>query len=403
MECIYCNEQLNVSNNSKEHIIQNALGGLLESTNICCDKCNNLVEKSIDNEFCKIFSPILTSLPSIKKTNKSNLPTCGGQALFEKDGKSYNVTIKNGKVIDCIDAKRSYRKNFTDNEYKDFKILTYNFNLENKRFKNGLTKIAVNYALHNNIPIEQINKLINVQKQGKEVKEISFNAPIVPFKPLNSLDTFLELETTIELYHNLILFSHENVLVCFIDLFNTFQHYVILSEEWSGQSIHHSYLQLIEKIDRSVPILNPTSIKDFHILANMYNVEPTLDIEKLNIDIKIAIQKEPYEKDMISYLSNRLSRRNCSKIINAQNFKEIRMSTSFYLNQEDDILRKEIYKISTPSLCESTGIRTIHFYPEYLSTLLNQECDFKNYTFNKFKRLTTYLLDSMSKNNEQPQ
>ena len=79
------------------------------------------------------------------------------------------------------------------------------------------------------------------------------------------------------------------------------------------------------------------------------------------------------------------------------------MSTSFYLNQEDDILRKEIYKISTPSLCESTGIRTIHFYPEYLSTLLNQEFDFKNYTFNKFKRLTTYLLDSMSKNNEQPQ
>ena len=222
--------------------------------------------------------------------------------MFEKDGKSYNVTIKNGKVIDCIDAKRSYRKNFTDNEYKDFKILTYNFNLENKRFKNGLTKIAVNYALHNNIPIEQINKLINVQKQGKEVKKISFNAPIVPFKPLNSLDTFLELETTIELYHNLILFSHENVLVCFIDLFNTFQHYVILSEEWSGQSIHHSYLQLIEKIDRSVPILNPTSIKDFHILANMYNVEPTLDIEKLNKDIKIAIQKEPYEKDMISYL-----------------------------------------------------------------------------------------------------
>ncbi|MGA3601201.1 HNH endonuclease [Lysinibacillus agricola] len=395
MNCIYCGEQLNEENNSKEHVIQNALGGLLESTNICCDKCNNLVEKHIDNEFCKIFSPILTSLPSIKKTNKSALPTCIGQAKYKVDGEIYRVTIKGGKIVDCIDAKREHRKNFTKNEYKDdFEILTYNFDLENESFRNGLTKIAVNYALHNNIPIEQIKKLIKVQQQDKEVKNISFNAPIVPFIPLNSLDAFLELGTTIELYHNLILFSYKNFLVCFIDLFNTFQHYVILSNEWSGKSIHHSYLQLIEKIDRSVPMHKPTDIKDIHILANMYNIEPNYDIENFLKDIKIAIQKKSYEKDMINYLSNRISRRDCSKIIDTQNFKEIVMSTRFYLD-EDDVLIKEHYKIFSPLLCEST--KSILFYPVCLSKLFDRGYDFKQYTFKKFKRLTSHLNENLSK------
>ena len=39
MKCIYCEET--ILKVSKEHIIQNALGGELQSEDICCDECNN--------------------------------------------------------------------------------------------------------------------------------------------------------------------------------------------------------------------------------------------------------------------------------------------------------------------------------------------------------------------------
>ena len=39
--CVYCGQP--IIKRSREHIIQNALGGLYESEDICCDECNNCV------------------------------------------------------------------------------------------------------------------------------------------------------------------------------------------------------------------------------------------------------------------------------------------------------------------------------------------------------------------------
>ena len=36
-KCVYCGKV--IVTRSKEHIIQNAIGGLYESEDICCDKC----------------------------------------------------------------------------------------------------------------------------------------------------------------------------------------------------------------------------------------------------------------------------------------------------------------------------------------------------------------------------
>lgn len=37
--CVYCGRKIEQVSN--EHVIQNALGGLYESTEICCGVCNN--------------------------------------------------------------------------------------------------------------------------------------------------------------------------------------------------------------------------------------------------------------------------------------------------------------------------------------------------------------------------
>ena len=41
--CVYCGKVITKS--SKEHVIQNALGGKYESEDICCGECNNYVSK----------------------------------------------------------------------------------------------------------------------------------------------------------------------------------------------------------------------------------------------------------------------------------------------------------------------------------------------------------------------
>lgn len=62
MKCIYCEET--ILKVSKEHIIQNALGGELQSEDICCDECNNKISKLIDKPFVDHFKTILMFFPN---------------------------------------------------------------------------------------------------------------------------------------------------------------------------------------------------------------------------------------------------------------------------------------------------------------------------------------------------
>lgn len=41
VNCVYCGKV--IEKESREHIIQNALGGLYEPADICCNKCNNSI------------------------------------------------------------------------------------------------------------------------------------------------------------------------------------------------------------------------------------------------------------------------------------------------------------------------------------------------------------------------
>lgn len=140
-KCVYCGKY--ITQRSKEHIIQKALGGLYESEEICCPECNNLLSSRIDAPFCKIFNAIVCNIPNLSKTNKKkSQPSCSGKALY--DGEIYDVIIKNGKVVAC--AKLSHELK-CDISKLDFTIIGYDFLIDSASLKNGLTKIAFNFAL----------------------------------------------------------------------------------------------------------------------------------------------------------------------------------------------------------------------------------------------------------------
>ena len=68
--CIYCGKEL-TSNEKLEHIIPNALSGMLYSSQICCSECNGLLGKTVDIAFNKLFAPILKSTYHFYKYNNS--------------------------------------------------------------------------------------------------------------------------------------------------------------------------------------------------------------------------------------------------------------------------------------------------------------------------------------------
>lgn len=205
--CIYCGQK--IEKISKEHVMQNALGGLYESIEICCGDCNNFISKNIDVPFTSAFNAIINKIPDMVKTNnKKSKPSCTGKALYKE--KIYDVIIKGGKVVACSELSKIIKGKIPASE---FTILAYDFPIENRSFRDGMGKIAFNFALDQGIPFDKINSKVNIEKGSNgKIRNIEFNYLMIPFYPLNPFDEYIELETEMELFHNLILFSQGNKL-----------------------------------------------------------------------------------------------------------------------------------------------------------------------------------------------
>ncbi len=395
-KCVYCGSI--ISKSSREHIIQNALGGLYESEDICCDTCNKFISKHIDAPFTKTFNPIISQIDNFAKTNNTkSSPSYTGHAVY--DGKIYAVTMKDGKVVSCPELSALLKKNNIKN--LDWQIIACDFNIENKSFITGLSKIAFNYALVSGIALSELQHGVNIEKDGTEIKSISFAFPIIPFIALNPMDSYLELQSDFTLYHNLILFSQDNKLWCYIDLFNTFQYYVLLSDSWNGKcKISKTYLQLLQKLDRTKPDIHIRRQKHILILSDLYNIEPTTDIEELKRRINIAIDKESLKKSMIDVISQKFGSDYMKNFLRpnlSQEDKYIYGNSLLLYFDEDDKLKEDTFRRVT--LCDYKY--KVVSYPLLIQQLCNNnQIDVRKYTKSKFYRLNKFLVnpDSISDN-----
>lgn len=68
--CVYCGQE--ITTRSREHVIQNALGGLYESTDICCPQCNNYLSKYIDVPLLKYSIQLFHKLINFQKPITKN-------------------------------------------------------------------------------------------------------------------------------------------------------------------------------------------------------------------------------------------------------------------------------------------------------------------------------------------
>ena len=247
-------------------------------------------------------------------------------------------------------------------------IIQYPFNMDNQAFKRGLAKIAIGFALKYSIVREKLKKIqwfksskqqtlrdFNYQwiefdkksninreelplvleidnntKQGK-IKDEIFT---IQFYPLGIIDRLIEIQKNeFEHYpfHNLILFTlnynpnisnGKKVLICYIELFSTFQWYVVLNDEYYGESIYEYYAQnILKKDDYIVNIdwrryykereiyLQPLRITEKYI-DKKYNDRDDKNKSCWDIEEELIQEetiKKKYKLDFENYLHNIIS------------------------------------------------------------------------------------------------
>ena len=344
--CIYCGTPITTP--SMEHIIQQAIGGRYESADILCPKCNEIIGQRIDAPFSSIFNPIVDHIEDFIKQRKQSHPSYKGTA--EYSGVKYDVIIKNKRVVACPELSRTLRNN-TKISKLNFDNLSYEFDVKNDAFLMGLRKIAFNFAIDRKIQFSHLQHGLDITLENGKLTDIAFNYPIVPFIPLNPMDQYLELNADIMLYHNLILFSQEHHLWCYIDLFNTFQYYVLLSDKWDkSKEIHETYLQLIQKIDRTVPEMKHWRPKYGLIYSDTYDVPSSPDRDIMKERVTKAIQQEPYAKEMAKVISPKLTSKYLLHLIKPDLSEEEKTeyctSLLLYFNEDDTLIDKRFRQVT---------------------------------------------------------
>lgn len=386
MRCYVCNRKIvdkpTDSTQCKahgEHIIHNGIRGKLISRAILCEECGGAYSKD-DANFCKIFAPFVVALSDRMipadhgKTDGNILKGSIFKTPDVKEGdEGIEVTAKNGEVIpvqpfytieenkiDVYAGKKRIKdylkvltKEFADHgddianytierhtDIHDQGYIAYYFSKGNdnfnEEFKKGMVKIATEYALHCGISRELLTEVISIDDKGKATMDYD-RAKLIPFIPTTLFDILFEGHRYLfeDGYpsHMLKLFTSKyndgkTRLYCYLDLFSTFQYYVLLNDDYEGEEISETYAQrLIPKSQR--PDVSDYSPKDLSIVIQEYKIDKSglegKSYEEQVAYVQTCIDKYPLQSYELHVALKRAVER-INKIVTAYFFKVLKTS-----------------------------------------------------------------------------
>jgi hypothetical protein len=269
--CYLCGNIIDEKSKSKEHIIQNALGGKLKSYEILCKECNGELNKKIDVDFLKIMAPIYTNVEL--ETDREINPSVHGYDLLnnlEIIRKNRNYVSKKPKyypeknLLFCPKNQEKNYKNYISDNYPDVNInnikvvnnieslFAMEFELnDNEKFKKGIVKIALGYAYYSSVEREKLIHVIDEEEKDIVTKDINF----IAYLPKNYCNDNFTPTHILGLYGS----KKENILYCYVELFGVFKFYIILNSIYDGDDIKESY---IYDFDESKEIAHSQFISD---------------------------------------------------------------------------------------------------------------------------------------------
>lgn len=201
-------------------------------------------------------------------------------------GQKKNIKTFRKKIEKEI--KEQYGQNVNIYECDDLTgLVEFPFEMNDKIFKRGLAKIAIGFASSLGVKRTEIPLLLDT-KENKIKDKINS----LPFYPFGLFDKLIELQKNkFEHYpfHNLVLFtlpyppevSDKKILICYIELFSTFQWYIILNDNYSGKSIPYKYYvqEILKKDDYKVEINWRRYYKERNLYLDPLNITEE-DIER---------------------------------------------------------------------------------------------------------------------------
>ena len=237
-------------------------------------------------------------------------------------------------------------------------IIEYPFIMDNTAFKKGLAKTAIGFASKYGIKREHLPLVLDIENNL-----IKDKIPTIQFYPLGIIDKLIEIQKNeFEHYpfHNLILFTLDydpktsngkKVLMCYIELFSTFQWYVILNEEYYGESIYEYYAQnILKKEDYIIELgrryykerniwLQPLGITEEYI-DKKYNNRKDKNKSRWDIEEELIQEetiKQKYKLDFEGYLYNIISGTSNQVLIFKDKEKFINLNTPLteFLNKDN--------------------------------------------------------------------
>lgn len=407
-----------------EHIIPNAIGGHLTSNRILCEKCGGDYSKG-DSRFVNVFGCFIHNLEhrmlfdrghsdrQVKGSyydgdNQIEIVVEGNKAMpkrpiVEEDAEGRVKITANPKVAKQLAQKYQNEGKEVDTVDNLYGLLALNFSEGmsdfNDCFKEGFVKMAVEYALHKGIAREKLDAALTLHDDNSA--SVNFdNIPVFPFVPMDRFNNVYELhrDEIEKLYpsHTLMLFNNGKKLLCYIDLFSTFQYYVLLSENYTDEDVYCCYYQPL--FEQRVPHRYTKEELEGMGMSELHAV-----VTELGIDYNDKSLDEIY--DEVVYVSNQrsISRSydDLTKSIPGYETVVSCLEAETYQDEYDEELSpeilEEIKENGSPNIyrCilskKMDGKMQQFSYPGQCNRQAVDDIDYvKNYTGMKYKQLEAY-------------
>lgn len=341
MQCYLCGIELNDDNKSREHIIPNALGGKITSSDLLCKKCNNdtgILEESL----CRALNFFINSL-EIKRGRGKNptvraMTSSGKKVLIDPGFKvrlstSYERLNKKTIVFSCSN-KDAARKELTklSKKYPNINVeeelnkaiikketldsmIYFDLTLTAEALR-AITKIILNYSLYKGIKVSNIKKYVNFIKGNSEndVIKMYHNSPIYFYN-----DNIISVVSVLGS-------KEQKKIVGYIQMFNFYRFYTILDDDYNGDDFEYPlyfYPQKIEqeniKIKKGIFKENENLELNYDKLKQEINKVISVINRKLHIDRmwaetweelkeKFPQSEESYfTEEMVNFISRRMA------------------------------------------------------------------------------------------------
>lgn len=448
-----------------EHILQNALYGRLTSSRILCETCGSKFGQGVDSAFVSLFTPLTSRLKDVllaKQHGKNAVHTVQG-VLYEGGDptRERRVEIRNravspkhpyhlfdeaNKVVTIysnpVRAKQHQQVVIKELKAKGLNPDEVEFRFVedvrdqgeigiffsegvpnfNERWHRGFNKIALGFAMYAGVARTQVPRVLHLDDNGQG--QLADTPNLIPYYPLGALDQMVELyRPQLEDYypsHTLILFTQPRqnggqVLFCYIELFSTFQYYVLLNDRYQGEPVYQSYHQTTTKSVLGHTNLQHVRYKFWNVVAEQYGVDTTkfpggdpeayqaflqrgIDTYAFNPQLTLHVEVEKMLERLIPEMVKPLPGEGEEPEISALKLLEanapgeymaLLTELHFYLTQDENSYQR--FRTSYQEVGEKGSLEVLS-YPSMCRDLLRDSPEqFKRHGHLKFNQLSSFI------------